>query len=62
MTMAVLLWCTRCAAETVITGDVPVVCPACRAVTIFTTAPPYHVNENDKRFLRSIHVAHETTG
>jgi Zn finger protein HypA/HybF involved in hydrogenase expression len=54
--MAVLLWCMTCAGEVVITGDVPVVCPTCRAVTTWTTAPPYHVNENDARFLKSIHI------
>jgi hypothetical protein len=54
--MAVLLWCMKCAAETVIAGDVPIVCPACRTVTTWTTSPPYRVNENDARFLKSIHI------
>jgi len=55
--MAVLLWCMGCAEELVIDGDVPVVCPACKSVTTWCTAPPYHVTVNDARFLRSIHVS-----
>lgn len=54
--MAVLLWCLRCGEEAVIIGEVPIVCPTCHAETTWTTAPPYRINLNDARFLKSIHV------
>lgn len=56
--MAVLLWCVKCGREQVIAGDVPIVCPApaCRAVTTWTTSQPYRATEQDRRWLRSIHV------
>lgn len=61
--MAVLLWCRRCGEEAVITGDVPtrclsVPCQADPQPALWTAHLPYRVNENDARFLKSIHICH----
>lgn len=62
--MAVLLWCVTCGEEAVIVGEVPTRClsPRCRedpGPATWTAHLPYRINENDRKFLRSIHVDSE---
>lgn len=52
-----IVFCRSCFVGYAVCGELPKVCPRCEAEARWTTEPPYHLTENDKRFLHSIKIA-----
>ncbi len=57
MMAGVILYCTKCNEPHEFVGEVVIVCPACKEITIWSSAEPFHVTYMDARFLRSLHIS-----
>lgn len=58
--MAVILYCGHqtCGQGFSVIGEIPMVCPVCQRDTKWIVAP-FPLNENDRRFLKSLRIAAE---
>lgn len=62
--MTVILFCRKCGVGYGAVNEIPTLCPNCLQETSWATSPiatsaafPFKLSVNDRRFLRSLHIA-----